>query len=194
MSPASSSRLGVLLKAGEAAFVEGAAAIPVVGVAIAATMAGLTVYLHELEENQDLPDQARDALKQLANEYRQLVAREARRRSRDDDNTLEVALTAALEIVTGQGLSARELVEEAGLDANRAAKLTLERGRATLDGLYDRAAMELTRRLVKDYYRILLQHEDAFDLVAVDALRTLLARTPDCRTQLLPRLQAILEN
>ncbi len=45
-----------------------------------------------------------------------------------------------------------------------------------------------------DYYRLLLSHKEALNLVGVDALQTILARLPDFASELQPQLAAILAN
>ena len=182
----------LLKKAGIAALVEGIKATPGVGPLLVAGVAGSGAYLEGMITAPELPQQARDALQQLAEDYRTLLAREARNHA--GDNTLELALVATLDILSRQGLTADELARDAGLDAQQAAKLTLQRAEPQLQALYDSQARALTERLVGEYYRILLGHKDALDLVGVSALQTLLARLPDYEAKLQPRLDAILAN
>ncbi len=128
-------RIGLLKKAGLVALVEGVKAIPGVGSLVVAGVAGTGAFLQETIAAPELPEQAHDALQQLVEDYRQMLAAEAEKHP--DDNTLEVALVATLEILTTQGLSAEELVAEAGLDTTQAARLTLQRAEKALTSLYD---------------------------------------------------------
>ena len=185
-------RSALLKKAGISALVEGIKAVPGVGSLVVAGVVGSGVYLDGTITAPELPEQARDALRQLTEDYRELLANEAR--NHPDDNTLELALVATLEILATQGLSAAELARDAGLDAAEAARLTLQRADGQVQDLYDDQARALTRRLVGDYYRILLGHKDALDLVGAPALQTILARLSDVEAKLQPRLSAILAN
>jgi len=179
-------------RVGLAALVEGAKAVPGVGSLIAAAIVGAGEYLKETISAPELSKQARDAVRQLAHEYRELLAHEFLRHR--DDNTLELALVATLEILSTQGLSADDLVGKAGLDGERAAKLTLQREQVkeTLTKLYDTMAQELTKRLVREYYRILLSHKDALNHLGVEALRAILERQSDLETKLNTQLVSIL--
>ena len=172
-------RIQLWTRVGLAALVEGAKAVPGVGSLIAAAIGGAGEYLKETTSAPELSKQARDAVRQLAHEYRELLAHEFLRHR--DDNTLELALMATLEILSTQALSANDLVRKAALDADRAAELTLQREQVkkTLNSLYDTNAQELTEWLVREYYRILLSHKEAFDAVGVVALRAILTRLPD---------------
>ena len=192
MPPTSPDRIVLLKKAGIAALVDGIKAVPGVGSLVVAGVVGTGVYLEGAIVAPELPEQARDALQQLAEDYRLLLAREAR--NHPDDNTLELALVATLDILSTLGLSAEALVEEAGLDADKAAQLTLQRAEQKVEALLDSKAQDLTRRLVADYYRILLGHKEALDMVGVAALQTILARLPDFEAKLQPQLSAILAN
>ena len=187
-------RIQLWTRVGLAALVEGAKAIPGVGSLIAAAIANAGEYLKETISETELPGQARDAVRQLAHEYGELIASEVR--AHKDDKTLELALVATLEILSSQGFSVDDLVEKAGLDGKRAAKLTLQREQVKekLTKLYDTSAQELTKRLVREYYRILLSHKGALDHLGVEALRTILARQSDLETKLNPQLVSILGN
>jgi hypothetical protein len=105
-------------------------------------------------------------------------------------------LVVTLEILSTQGLSANDLVRKAGLEGERAAKLTLQREQVkkTLIKLYDTNAQELTKRLVREYYHTLLSHKDALNHLGVEALRTILGRQSDLETKLNPQLVSILDN
>ena len=143
MSTGQQDRIHLWTRVGLVTLVEGAKAVPGVGSLIAAAIAGASEYLKEMKSADELPKQARDAVHQLAHEYRELLAHESLEHT--DDNTLELALVATLETLSTQGLSANDLVRKAGLDGELAAKLTLQREQVkeTLTKLYDTNAQEL---------------------------------------------------
>ena len=181
-------RVQLWTRVGLVALVEGVKAVPGVGSLLVVAVAGAGEYLEEMISAPELPKQARDAVRQLAKDYRELLASEVR--AHLDDNAMELALTAVLEILSTQGLSVDDLVEKAGLNGGRAARLTLQREQVkeTLTRLYDIKAQELTERLVREYYRILLSHKDALNHVGVEALEGILLRLPD--PSFYPQLQS----
>ena len=187
-------RVQLWTRVGLAAFVEGAKAVPGVGSLLAAAVAGAGEYLKETTSASELPEQARGAVRQLAQDYRELI--ESELRSRPGDNSLELALVATLDILSAKGLSANELAGKADLDADLAARLTLqqEQVKKTLESLYDTQAQELTEKLVGEYYYILLRNKNALSYLGLDALRTILARQSDFETKLERQLVSILVN
>ncbi len=170
-------RIKLLTKVGFAALVEAAKAVPGVGSLIAAAVAGTGVYLEEIIAARDLPKEARQELRRLVHDFRDLL--ESELKSHPNDNTPEIALVATLEILAKHGLSAEELVTKANLDVGRAGMLTLAHAEQQLKAIYDTKAQELTERLVREYYRILLTHKEALNAVGVPALRILLAQQSD---------------
>ena len=171
-------RIKLLTKVGIAALVEGIKAIPGVGSLIAAAVAGAGAYLEETIKAPDLPEQARDVVLQLKEDYRELLTSELH--DHLDDNQLKLVLETTLEIVGLHGLSADELVEKARLDADTAAGLTFRQERVKeIFASLDSDARELTERLVTEYYRILLRRKDALNQIGVEALKAILNRLPD---------------
>ena len=174
-------------------FLEAAKAIPVAGDFIAAGGEAVTAYMDAIEEMKDLPEAARGAIEALEGDYRRMLARESVPYREGKEDTLELAMLATLKIVTQYGLSAGELVNKAGLDATKAARLALDRGAVVLDELYDTDARALTRRLVGAYYVILLEHKDAFDFVAFEGLKTLLERSAELERRIPADLDSMLK-
>ena len=160
-------------------FLEAAKAIPVAGDFIAAGGEAVAAYMDAIEEMKDLPEAARGAIEALEGDYRRMLARESVPYREGKEDTLELAMLATLKIVMQYGLEAEALVNDVGLDAARAAQRTLERGVRVLEGLYDTEARDLTRRLVREYYVILLSRRDAFDYVAMESMKALLARSAE---------------
>ncbi len=132
------------------ALVEGVKATPAVGSLLVAGVAGAGTILKEMLTAPELPEQARAALRQLAEDYLQMLPSLARQHP--EDNTLEAALVATLEILTAHMLSAAKLANSANLDPARAAQLTLQRAHEALTRLYDDKARALAGRLVREYY------------------------------------------
>ncbi len=180
----------MLFRSGLAALVEAAKAVPGVAPLIAVAIAGGSVYLEAVATAPDLPRQVRSELRSMVKNYRDML--ESELKSHPNDNTPERALVATLEILAKHGLSAEELVTKVKLNVGQAGKLTLTRAKQRLNSLYDTKAQELTKRLVREYYGILLAHKEALSAVGVPALRTLLALQSDFKEELSSQTEVIL--
>lgn len=159
-----------LKRAALAALIEAADALPGLG----PLLAGAGTFYQELRRlPRDLPTEARDAVQAMAGDFQASLEREAPSAA---GQTLTIALSEALAILAAHGLSDEELVRKAGLTADVAAQRTLEREASRLR-LLEADVEAMARRLVEEYYRVLLSHRDALAHVGVPALETLLART-----------------
>jgi len=136
--------------------------------------AGVEAYRREIAQaSRDLPSQAQDAIRAMADDLRRFLEREA---PRHEGSAVEVALAETFAILAQHGLSDEALVREASLNAERAARLTLDRARERLR-LLEADTEELVRRLVGEYYHALLTHREALLRVGVPAFQALLDRT-----------------
>jgi hypothetical protein len=133
---------------------------------------------------EDLPDRVREALQRMRQDYQQLLAPELREQAGE---TVAQALQETVRILEEHGLSPGELVAEAGLDPQEAARRTQERAAHRLRRL-DEPARSLAERMIEDYYRVLLGHRDALAYVGVPALQELLRRTEGLAARLLAAL------
>ena len=145
--------------------------------------AAWTAY-HDALRPEDLPDQVRDALRRMRQDYQRLLEPKLREQAGE---TVARALQETVGILERCGLSPEELVAEAGLDAERAARRVLDRAARELQSL-DEPVWALVKRMVGDYYRVLLGHRDALAYVGVEALRELLRRTEGLEARLLAAL------
>ncbi|HID87867.1 MAG TPA: hypothetical protein EYP55_10910, partial [Anaerolineae bacterium] len=136
--------------------------------------AAVETYRQEIAQaSRDLPFQAREAIRAMAGDFERFFEQEAPRHA---GSIVRVALAETFTILTQHGLSDEALVLEASLDAERAARLTLDRARERLR-LLEADTKELVRRLVGKYYQVLLTHREALLQVGVPALQVLLDRT-----------------
>jgi len=119
-----------------------------------------------------LPEQAQRELRALAADYGQMLRAEGAGKPQE---TFEGALGAALDALNRYGLDGGQLAQ-VDFDPDRAARLTLERAAAALDDL-DEPGRALARRLVRDYYRVLLTHREAIQALSVPAFAELLQRS-----------------
>jgi tetratricopeptide (TPR) repeat protein len=133
---------------------------------------------------EDLPDRVREMLQQMSWDYRRLLEPELPAQAGD---TVAIALREAIGILDERGLSPEELVAEAGLDPEQAARRTRERAAHRLERL-DEPARSLAERMIEDYYRVLLGHRDALAYVGVPALQELLRRTEGLAARLMAAL------
>jgi len=139
---------------------------------------------HDALRPEDLPDRVREMLQQMSWDYRRLLEPELPAQAGD---TVAIALREAIGILDERGLSPEELVAEAGLDPEQAARRTRERAAHRLERL-DEPARSLAERMIEDYYRVLLGHRDALAYVGVPALQELLRRTEGLAARLLAAL------
>lgn len=153
-----------------AALIEAADALPGIGPFLAG--AG-TLYRELRQVPRDLPTEARRVVRAMAGDFQAFLARETPRHA---DQTVALALLETLAILDEHGMSADELAREAELDAALAARLTLDRAAPRLR-LLEADIADLARRLVGEYYRVLLTHRGALSQVGVPALQELLERT-----------------
>ena len=136
--------------------------------------AGVEAYRREIAQaSRDLPSQAQDAIRAMADDLQRFLSQEV---PRHGGSAVEVALAETFAILAQHGLSDEALVREASLNAERAARLTLDRARERLR-LLEADTEELVRRLVGEYYHALLTHREALLRWGLPFLRTLLART-----------------
>jgi len=133
---------------------------------------------------EDLPDRVREMLQQMSWDYRQLLEPELPAQAGD---TVAIALREAIGILDESGLSPGELVAEAGLDPEQAARRVLDRAADRLGSL-EEPVRALVERMVGDYYRVLLGHRDVLAYVGVPALQELLRRTEGLAARLLAAL------
>jgi tetratricopeptide (TPR) repeat protein len=153
-----------------AALIEAADALPGVGPFLAG--AG-TLYRELRQMPRDLPTEARRVVQAMARDFQAFLVQEAPRHA---EQTVAVGLLETFAILSEHGLSADELTREAELDATRAARRTLDRAVDHLR-LLEADIEALVRRLVGEYYSVLLTHREALDHVGVPTLRALLERT-----------------
>jgi len=139
---------------------------------------------HDALRPESLPGQVQDALRGMYQDYQELLEPELREQAGE---TAARALQETVHVLEKHGLSLEELVSEAGLDPERAARRVLDRAADGLKSL-DQPVRALVERMVGDYYRVLLGHRDALDSVGVEALRELLRRTEGLEERFLAAL------
>ena len=157
-----------LKRATLAALIEAANAISGVG----PLLAGAGAFYRELKEASGvLPDEIQQALQAMATDFRAFLKNET---GKQGTKTVGQALLETLALLDRYGLSLQDLVE-ADLDADKATSHTMKEGQTFLRPL-DQPVQDMTRRLVTEYYRVLLGHREALNQVGVKALATLLKR------------------
>lgn len=154
-------------RAGLAALIKAAEAIPGVG----SVMAGAGTFYQEWTKTlSNLPGEAREIVQSMANDLEAFLKQEGDHHA---SHIVGVALVEVLAILDKHGLSSDELVTTAGLDADKAARCALDQAKDKLR-LLDADIESLVRRVVKEYYCVLLKHNDAMSHVGVPALQALL--------------------
>ena len=169
MTPRTADRAEALKRAALAALLEAAdKLVPGFG----PLRAGWEAYREALQPD-TLDGRVQAGLRKMSGDFQKLLAAELQSRPGE---TAALALQETLEILKEAGLSAEELVSAAGLDPERAARRTLERAAGRLR-LLEEPLREVVERTVGTYYRVLLDHREAFAHVGIPALGELLRRT-----------------
>ena len=147
---------------------------------------------HAYEETRpqlDLPGEALKTLQAMARDLAALLEAEGEK----DLHRLDLALSTAIEALRRNGLTPQELAEH-NLDPDRAAAETLRRSSELLRDL-DETTQALSKRLVREYYRTLMEHPRVNEALAVPALAEGLQRLEELERRLddlmaLPRRRA----
>ena len=147
---------------------------------------------HAYEETRPQLDLLGEALKTLQAMARDLAAL-LEAEGEKDLHRLDLALSTAIEALRRNGLTPQELAEH-NLDPDRAAAETLRRSSELLRDL-DETTQALSKRLVREYYRTLMEHPRVNEALAVPALAEGLQRLEELERRLddlmaLPRRRA----
>ena len=133
----------------------------------------------------DLHGETREMLHRMREDYEQLLRPKLNAQT---EEVVTIALRETFSILDEFGLSLEELINEAGLNPEQAARQTLKRAVKRLQ-LLDAPVQSLTERMVEDYYRVFLSHRDVVNSVSIPALQELLRRTENLTSKLLSALE-----
>jgi len=133
----------------------------------------------------DLHGETREMLHRMREDYEQLLRPKLNAQT---EEVVTIALRETFSILDEFGLSLEELINEAGLNPEQAARQTLKRAVKRLQ-LLDAPVQSLTERMVEDYYRVFLSHRDVVNSVSIPALQELLRRTENITSKLLSALE-----
>ncbi len=165
---------------GRALLLEAIGQIPVLGVL---TKAAWQAY-QATRPAELLTERAKNELRRMAMEYAQFLETETKSKEAEEFSRL---YSATLDVINRWGLSLPQLASEAHLEPEAAARLTFERAAADLD-ILDHSQQQQVRRLVQEYYRLLIDNKDALESLGIPALKGLL----DGMVQLSERLESLL--
>jgi tetratricopeptide (TPR) repeat protein len=133
----------------------------------------------------DLHGETREMLHRMREDYEQLLRPKLNAQT---EEVVTIALRETFSILDEFGLSLEELINEAGLNPEQAARQTLKQAVKRLQ-LLDAPVQSLTERMVEDYYRVFLSHRDVVNSVSIPALQELLRRTENLTSKLLSALE-----
>jgi len=151
-----------LKRAALAALMDAASTIPGVSPFLKAAE---TVHRELTAAEVSWPEQARQAVQAFAEGYRALLREEG------NPEVVEPALAETFFLLDRYALTPDALARQ-NLDAERAARQTMQAASSRLE-LLDEAGLSLVQRLLGTYYRVLLEHQEAW---ALPVARETLAR------------------